>query len=158
MANGIYVANAVGVDTYTAAKTILEIGSASSTIRGTVLSWWVEFQGTSGSGTPIKVELVRATAGFTGGTAVTAANTARYTDKYDNPNYGYQIGNTASAANTTEGTATTVIESHYVHPQSGILVQYPLDREVQIPITGLLRIRVTSATAVLSTSGIVWQE
>lgn len=157
MAHGIYVANATGISTNNALKTILEIGSASSTMRTTILSWWIEFRGTSGTSTPILVELVRATAGFTGGTAVTAANTAKYTDRYADPNFGYQYG-TASGANTTEGTPSTVLESHYVHPQSGILIQYPLDREVQVPIAGLLRIRTTADVAVNANAGIVWQE
>lgn len=149
MANGIYTSSVSGISTGTTLKTLMELGT-TSTVRATILSWWVEFEGTSGTATPIKVELIRGTGGITG-TTITAE---KYTDKYD------AAATVAKHTSTNEGTigVTNPLEVHYVHPQSGILVQYPLDREVQIPVSAFLRIRVTAAASVNASVGIVWQE
>jgi hypothetical protein len=149
MANGIYTASLSGISTGTSLKTLMELGT-SANMRATILSWWVEFDGTSGSATPIKVELIRGTGGITG-TSITAE---KYTDKYD------AAVTVAKHTASSEGTigVTNALESHYVHPQSGILVQYPLDREIQIPVSAFLRLRVTAAASVNASVGIVWQE
>lgn len=149
MANGIYTASLSGISTGTSLKTLMELGT-TATMRATILSWWIEFDGISGSATPIKVELIRGTGGITG-TSITAE---KYTDKYD------AAATVAKHTSTNEGTigVTNALESHYVHPQSGILVQYPLDREIQIPVSAFLRLRVTAAASVNASVGIVWQE
>jgi hypothetical protein len=147
MANGIYVATNSGMATGTSAKTLIELAT-TATMRATVLSWWVEFEGVSGTATPITVKIRRGSAAITG----TSLTVRQYTDKYD------AAATTARHTATAEGTATDTLETHYVHPQSGILIQYPMDREIQIPINGFLRLEVTAAASVNAAAGIVWQE
>jgi len=147
MANGIYVATNSGMATGTSAKTLIEL-TTTSTMRATVLSWWVEFEGTSGTATPITVKIRRGTATITG----TNLTVTKYTDKYD------AAATTAKHTATAEGTASDTLEVHYVHPQAGMLVQYPLDREIQIPVSSFLRLEVTAAASVNAAAGIVWQE
>jgi hypothetical protein len=147
MSNGIYTATKDGIATGTSLKTLLEINT-SSAVRATILSWWVEFSGTSGTASPILVQVARATGGITG----TSLTPTKYTDKYDAAATG------AKHTATVEGTVGDILESHYVHPQSGILVQYPMDREILVPVSGFLRVQVTAAASVNATVGIVWQE
>ena len=147
MANGIYVATNNAMSTGTSTKTLLELATTSA-VRATILSWWVEFDGTSGTATPIAVRIRRGSATITG----TALTPTKYTDKYD------AAATTVKHTATAEGTSTDTLELHYVHPQSGILIQYPLDREIQVPVSSFLRLEVLAAASVNASAGIVWQE
>lgn len=132
------------------AKTLLELATAS-TARAKLISWWVEFQGVSASAKPVKVELMRATATITG-TGVTET-------KFDDfaPTPLAQAIHTATA----EGTPGDLLESHRIHPQSGIVRDYPLGREVGVPVSGFVRIRCTQdsgETVVNAAVGMLWEE
>lgn len=143
-----YVSSVAAITTGTSLKTLMELQTAS-TGRATVVSWWVEFNGTTAANAPILVELVRASAGITG-TTVTAVKYKDYA-----PAAAVTVKHTASG----EGTATDVLEAHYVPPTSGLIVQYPLGREPEIPISGFLRLRVTAASGSVSANvGFVWEE
>ena len=143
----IYTASQPDIVTGTSLKTLLEIATPS-TMRATLIQWWVEFEGLVVTDSPIKVELVRASAGITGAT-ITAV-------KYDDfaPAANVTVKHTATA----EGTPTDVLEPHNVHPQAGILIQYPLGREPKIPVSGFMRLRVTAAVSVQAVAGMVWEE
>ena len=129
------------------AKTIMEL-AAASTDRARLIQWSVDFNGVAPTAIPVLVELARASGAITG-TGVTEV-------KWD-PADG---ANTVAASHTAsgEGTMTDVLETHRVHPQSGILIQYPLGREPYIAASGLLRIRCTAAASVSATVTMIWEE
>lgn len=132
------------------AKTAIELGSSASK-RVRLVSFWVEFDGVSASAVPVKVEVGRFSAGVTTATTGTAG-------KYDAAD-GTPAA-TVKHSTTTEGagTAEAGLEIHRVHPQGGILVQYPLGRELVLAVSTFLRIRCTAAANVNVTAGIVWEE
>lgn len=129
------------------AKSVLELITGAST-RAIITSWWVEFDGVTASNVPVKVEVCRASAGITG-TTITAV---KYKD------YAPAAITTVKHTATVEGTVTDVLEIHRVSPTSGILVQYPLGREIEVPISSFLRLRLTAAAVVNATVGFAWEE
>lgn len=132
------------------AKSVLELGTAASD-RARLVSWWVEFDGATSTAVPVKVEVGRFSA------AVTTATTGT-PSKYD------AAEGTATAtvkhSTTTEGagTAEAGLEIHRVHPQSGILIQYPLGRELVLAVSTFWRIRCTAAAGVNVAAGVTWEE
>lgn len=143
----IYVVSTGSIATGTSLKTLLELITAS-TDRLTLISWWVEFDGATASDTPIKVELVRASAGITG----TSITPLKYTD------YAPAAATTAKHTATAEGTPTDILEVHYVPPTAGLIIQYPLGREIQVPVSSFIRARVTAGVGVNAAVGMVWDE
>lgn len=129
------------------AKTAMELITGAST-RGIITSWWVEFDGVTAANVPVKVELTRASAGITG-TSITAV---KYKD------YAPAAITTVKHTATVEGTVTDVLEIHRVPPTSGILIMYPLGREVEVPVSSFLRLRLTAAQVVNATVGFAWEE
>jgi hypothetical protein len=129
------------------AKTLVEL-TAGAQDKARLVAWGVTFDGTNGTTTPAKVELLRASAAITG-TSVTPA-------PYDSDEGAASA--TAAHSATAEGTATTVLESYRVPPTSGLIFQYPLGREVVVPKGGLIRVRVTAAAGVNATVTLVWEE
>lgn len=131
------------------AKTIFELGT-SSAVRAKITEWWVEFDDTAPTNTPVKVELGRFSTGVTTATSITPEK--------------YLTGDSASACTckhsaTAEGAGTADdIFFHRVNPTSGLYVQYPLDRELIVSTSSFLRIRCTAANAVNATFGISWEE
>jgi hypothetical protein len=132
------------------AETILELATGASD-RAKVVSWWVEFDGVTSTAIPAKVEAGRFSAAVTTATTGTAG-------KYDNG--GPAPTATVKHTVTTEGAGTPEagLETHRVHPQGGLLVQYPLGRELILAVSSFFRIRVTAAAGVNVTGGIVWEE
>ncbi len=132
------------------AKTVLELGTAA-TDKVHIVSWWVEFDGASPAAVPVKVEVGRFSAAVTTATTGTAS-------KYD-PSEG---ANTVIVKHSTTvegaGTAEAGMEIHRIHPQSGVIIQYPLGREAEMAVSTFFRIRVTAAAIVNVTAGIVWEE
>jgi hypothetical protein len=144
----IYVAtvDAIALSAATA-KTIIELATPA-TIRATLVQWWVEFDGTVASNTPVKVEVARITASGTG----TAYTAKKYSD------FAPAALVTVEHTSTAEPTYGDVLEIHRIPPTSGIFIQYPLGREIQIPVSGFLGIRCTAAQTVNVTVGTVWEE
>ena len=128
-------------------KSLMELQTAS-TRKIILISWWVEFDGTSAAATPVKVELVRASAGITG-TTITAL---KYTDSA--PAAITTVKHSASG----EGTPTDVLGIHRISPTTGIMVQYPLGREITVPVSGFLNLRCNAAATVNATVGMQWEE
>lgn len=142
-ANIDQVALAAGV-----AKTVLELATPA-TVRPVLLSWWVEFDGVNASAVPVKVELLRATGAITG----TTITPEKYTDFA--PASNLTVRHTATAEGTP---ASSSLEIHRVHPQGGLLIQYPMGREPQAPVSSFLRLRCNSPAVVNVTVGMVWEE
>lgn len=133
------------------AKSIFEIGTAA-TDRAKIVEWWVDFDGVSSAGIPVKVEVQRASAAVT--TATTLAG-----DKLDGGDGPASV--TTKHSTTAEGAGTLTAGSGWlkrIHPQSGFHYQAPLGREVIIPLSAFFRIRCTAAANVNAAFGFVWEE
>lgn len=128
-------------------KTAMELATAA-TARAVLVQWWVEFDGVSASAVPVKVEVARGSGTITG-TGITAVKYKDYA-----PAALTTVKHTASA----EGTVTDVLEIHRVSPTSGILIQYPLGREIEVPVSSFIRLRLTAAANVNATVGMAWEE
>lgn len=129
------------------AKTVLELATPS-TVRATLVQWWVEFDGTTSTNSPVKVDIMRGSATITG----TAYTALKYSD------FSPTALTTVKHTGTAEGTPTDLLEVHRIPPTSGVFIQYPLGREIQIPVSSFLRIRLTAAQVVNATVGMVWEE
>jgi len=132
------------------AKTAIELGTPASD-RARIVAWWVEFDGVSATAVPVKVDVGRFSVAATTATTGTAG-------KYD------PADGTAAAvvkhSTTVEGAGTAEAgqEMHRISPTSGLLVQYPLGRELALAVSTFWRIRCTAAAGVNVTAGIVWEE
>lgn len=126
------------------AKTVLEV-VAGSNRPVTVVQWWVEFHGVDPAALPVLVELLNATASIGSATSVTPRNL----DMRD----GTTIVATAQMgdADSTEGTPGNVRELHRVPPTSGLVMQYPLGRE--LVFSDRFRIRCNAPANVTVTAG-----
>lgn len=122
------------------AKTILSvINSANGLIR--IIELGVSFDGTSSSAEPVTVELcssTQATAGTSTSHTIVQSGGATRT-----------VQATAARNYTAEPTVLTVLKRWLVHPQSGLVVQFPLGREPE-QVTGgdALCIRCTAPAGV----------
>lgn len=151
-------AAAVPVTTGTALKTLIQLAtSANTAIR--LKQWWVEFDGSTAA-TPIRVEVLRATGGpVTTLTAYVAGDIAKVNDP-NAPATDIQLGAALSGYTATaEVTPTSVsdLETHFVPPTGGILIQYPLGQEPEIAVSTFLRLRVTAAAAVNAYAGLTFE-
>lgn len=118
------------------AKTIMSvINAANGLIRLCELS--VSFDGTSGSAEPVTVELCSSTEGGAGtATSHTIAQIRGATRA---------VQATAKRNFTAEPTTLTVLKRWLVHPQTGIVVQFPLGREPeQVTTADALCVRCTA--------------
>jgi hypothetical protein len=132
------------------AKTILNvINAANGLIRITELG--VSFDGTSSSAEPVTVELCSSTQGAAG------TSTSHTIVQCRGPTRTVQA--TAARNYTAEPTTLTVIRRWLVHPQTGIVVQFPLGREPeQVTTADGLCIRCTSPAAVNAQAYIEFEE
>lgn len=133
------------------AKTILEIGTPSTT--GMVpFTWWVEFDGTTSTNTPVKVEIGRFSSGVTTATTITPS-------RVNDGNRALASQCTVKHTTTTEGAGTASdVEIHRVPPTSGLIWQESLGMEWVLGASAFWRIRCTAAQAVNVTFGIRWTE
>lgn len=148
----------VPVTTGTAIKTLLQLATpATTTIK--IVQWSISFDG-SAAGTPIRVELVE-TSGAATVTALAAADISKL-DDVNAPGSLLTLGTTASgytaSGEGTPGTSRSLEVPQFVPPTGGLLIQYPLGQEPDIPISKFVRIRVTAAAAVNAYCGITWIE
>lgn len=132
------------------AKTAIELGTAASD-RAKVVSVWVEFDGASPTAVPVKVEIGRFSAAVTTATTGTAGKL----DPADGtPATVVKHTTTVEGAGTAEAGG----EIHRVHPQGGILIQYPFGRELTLAASTFFRVRLTAAAIVNCTVGVQWEE
>jgi hypothetical protein len=109
------------------AKTILNIINASN---GTFLitELGVSFDGVSATAEPVTVELCSSTQAGAG------TSTSHTIVQMRGPTRTVQA--TAARNYTAEPTTLTVLKRWLVHPQTGIVIQFPLGREPQQVVTG----------------------
>ena len=150
-------AAAVPVTTGTALKTHIQLATSAATpIR--IKQWWVEFDGSTAA-TPIRTELIRHASGAATVTAYAAADIAKVNDP-NAPNSDIQLGiNLSGYTATVEGVAATIsdLETHFIPPTGGLLIQYPLGQEPEIAVSTFLRLRTTAAAAVNMYGGITFE-
>jgi len=137
------------------AKTVLEIKTPATT--GIVpVCWWVEFDGTTATNTPVKVEVGRFSAAVT--TMGTAGVTPSKTN-YGNNSLASQCTCGTGAGTNTEGAGTASdVEIHRVSPTSGLIWTESLGMEWTLGASAFWRIRVTAAQTVNCTAGVRWTE
>jgi len=132
------------------AETIIQL-RGSTACKAKVIEWGISFDGTSGTAEPVRVRLLRQTTDGTG----TAATEVAWDP--DNPTANCAGLNTFSS---TEPTAGEVLAEYEVHPQTGIVIQYPLGREPVLDNAATSRIAIeATAPAVVNCSAyLVWEE
>jgi hypothetical protein len=139
------------VSTGTALKTIIALATGS-----VVANRWVEidvsFNGISSTAAPIQVDLFVFTADGTGTTGTVQK-------------YGAAGGETLIAAlsafkynYTAEPTSKTVLQSWYVHPQTGMVLQFPLGREFVMGVSAFAGLQVTAGASVNCLANVVFEE
>jgi len=118
------------------ARTIMSvINAANGLIR--LCEFSVSFDGVSGTAEPVTVELCSSTQATAGTT------TAHTIVQLRGPTRTVQA--TAARAYTVEPTTLTVLKRWLVHPQTGLVVQFPLGREPEQVVTAdALCIRCTA--------------
>lgn len=137
--------------TATVAKTILNvINAANSLIR--ITEFGVSFDGIAADAEPVLIELCKSTQA-TAGTAGSSPSPVQV----GGPTRTVQA--TAGEDYSAEPTALTAIRKWMVHPQTGIVVQFPLGREPeQITTADGLCLRLTAPAIVNATGYIEFEE
>lgn len=138
MAGVGFAAVTAEIATGTAAKTLAQVVAASNH-RLLIKEISVSFQGTSNTAAPILVRVLRQT---TAGT--TSALTPVKTNSADDETLQVTARHTATA----EPTASDVLMTELVHPQTGYTWQAPFGGELVVPGGGRLGIEVTAAASV----------
>ena len=133
----------------TSVETVLQLRGHAS-VKAKLVEWGIAFDSTSASAEPVRVRLLRQT---TDGTATAASEV-----KWDPDNPTALV--TAFHTFTAEPTAGDVLMETHVHPQAGIVIQYPLGREPVIDndATSRLAVDVLAPAAVNATAYLVWEE
>lgn len=132
------------------AKTILNvINAANGLIR--IVELGVSFDGVSSTAEPVTVELCSSTQ------ATAGTSTSHTIVQTRGPTRTVQA--TAARNYTAEPTTLTVIRRWLVHPQSGIVIQFPLGREPeQVTTADGLCIRCTAPATVNAQAYIEFEE
>jgi hypothetical protein len=136
MANNIYSLEPGSIAcTVGGARTVIQ-AIAPSNIRVKILGFGVAFDGVLTTGQPVVVRLLRQT---TAGTmsALTPVNANAVAET---------IQSTAQHTATVEPTASNVLFQSAVHPQQGIVLQYPYGAEPVIPGGGRVGLEVNVAS------------
>lgn len=124
------------------------IGHAS--VKAKVCEWGVSFDGVTANNNPVRIRVLRQT------TAGTRSSAVEVNWDPDNPTANCLSFNTFSA----EPTASDVLCEMQCHPQAGVMVQYPLGREITLDnsTTSRLGIDVLAPEAVNCSAYMVWEE
>lgn len=148
----VYSVTTEGEEALTAAtaETLIALIGATA-VKARIIEWGVSFDGTSATAEPVRVRIVRATADGTGTSA-----TVKAWDP-DNPTASATAKHSYSAEPTKESQALVEME---VHPQGGVVIQYPLGRELVVDnATGsIVCIEVTAPATVNAEAYLVWEE
>lgn len=132
------------------AETLLQLNGVA-TCKAKIIQWSVSFDGTSATSAPVLVKLLRQTST---GASGSAASEVKWDP--DNPT-ALLVGLHSFGTNPSAG---DVLEYHEVHPQGGIVIQYPLGREPTIDnaTSSKIGIEVTAASTVNAVATLVWEE
>ena len=131
------------------AETLVQLRGATAT-KAKIIEWSVSFDGTASTNAPIVVRLLRQTTDRTG----SAASEVKWDP--DAPDANCAALHSFSA----EPTAGDILAIYNVHPQSGMVMQYPLGREIVLDnaTTSRFAIEATAPDAVNALAYIVWEE
>jgi hypothetical protein len=129
------------------AKTIIEVSTDASTPL-IVTGWDISMDGVSASATPAVVEFCTYSASGTG----TGYTPKRFTGAAGAADSGWKINDTVEPA----GAAS--LFSLFVSPTSGYSIQYPLGRELYVPVSTFLGLRVTAPAGVNARGNIYFEE
>jgi hypothetical protein len=133
------------------AETVIALHS-TAVCKPRIIEWGVTFDGTSATAEPVVVDIVRITAAD--GTSSAATEMAW---DPDNPT----ANSTATHSYTVEPTKTaTPLAKYNVPPTSGMVMQYPLGRELVLDsaTTSAVGIVCTAPAAVNVAAYLVWEE
>lgn len=147
------------ISTLTGLATMLQVATPSTTSI-TILGWGISFKGVAAADIPGMCYLMDSDAAMTGATSLTPdAYNAAALDVVS-----LCVGGTGSTAvndgSVTEGTITAsrLLDSQEVHPQSGYGVWFPADNRPYVNVSRFLRIRVNFAVAISCLPWVVWDE
>ena len=149
----VYSATTEGEEALAAATAETVIALIGSTVvKGRICEWGVSFDGTSSGGEPVRVRVLRLTADD--GTRTTSVTEAKWDP--DTP----AANCIARHSYTVEPTKGDVLADYDVHPQGGIVVQYPLGREIVLDdsTSAGVAIECTAAAIVNVVGYICWEE
>lgn len=130
------------------AKTVVELTSPS-TVGGRLVQASVTFDAATAAAAVV-VDVIRA--------ATTGTGTAYVPLKYNGEGQARAAVVTAKVNDTVEPGTVVVVESYYVPNTGGQVWQLPLGREMYLPPSTVLGIRVTSAAAVNCRANLVYEE
>lgn len=133
------------------AETVIALIGASA-VKAKLIEWGVSFDGIDPVAAPVQVRLVRLTADDGTSSAATEIDVT-----VDNPTANC----TAKHSYTAEPTkATNPIVAYEVHPQAGLVIQYPLGREVELDNSSSagVAVEVTAPATVNCWAYMIWEE
>ncbi|HLE52691.1 MAG TPA: hypothetical protein VI755_11550 [Anaerolineales bacterium] len=107
-------------------------------VRATITQIDVTLNGTNAASKPVKVELVKTTAAPSGGST--------YTPLLNQPG-GRTSQTTARINDTTDGSSPTIQQGYLVPATSGMVIQFPLGREIELAVSEFWEVRVTWQSA-----------
>lgn len=119
-------------------------------VKAKVIEWGVSFDGVTANNDPVRIRVLRQT------TAGTRSSAVEVNWDPDNPTANCLSFHTFSA----EPTASDVLVEMQCHPQAGVMVQYPLGREITLDnsTASRLGIDVLAPQAVNASAWMVWEE
>src|SRR6266487_915156 len=147
----------VKVTSTTGIKTMIQLStSASSEAR--IVEWWWEGDA-SAAAVPVAVELFFHSAVGATVTAYAAPDIRKYEPNARASLMTLGTANSGYSA-SAEGTYTGPLRgpTHLVPPTSGIYIQYPLGREIEMAVSTFCNLRNTAPAPVNVNCGIAWEE
>jgi hypothetical protein len=146
------------VATGTALRTLVQVATPSTT-QIVILGWGVSFKGVAAADPPGLISLLDSDVGATSMTSLTP-------DTWSNPNAPASLcvgGTGATSVNPSTGvegtiTASRLLDSQEVHPQSGYAVWFPTWAQPRVAISRFLRLRTTFSVSISALPWIVWDE
>ena len=107
-------------------------------VRAIITQIDVMFNGISSTAKPVKVELVKTTAAPSGGST--------YTPILNQPG-GRTSQATARINDTTDGSSPTIQQGYLIPATSGMIIQLPLGREIEMAVSEFWEVRITLASS-----------
>ena len=119
----------------------------------TIISWWIWNDDTTAGDKPIKVEiLAETTTSAPTGTSVTPTDMTQ-------TNSGTTSASVLANCSAEGSPTVATYENHLVPAGGGLVIQYPLGRELTVPVSKAIRMRVTTVSATANlTYGFEWEE
>jgi hypothetical protein len=135
------------IATYNGNKTMLQVQAAAND-RVRISGWTASFKGTSATDAPVLVQLLRQTTAGTGlQTGVSGTNISKKNVDDSATIQTAVLFGAASGANTGEPTASDILDTQEVHPQTGVRIFYPSGQELYLTNSQRLGIRILDTMA-----------